>query len=486
VSIILFNSFAFLYFGIVILLALLIIKTKRYQYILLLISSYYFYYFSSSYFVVLLLFSSLLDFFCGKAIYMTEGITKRKFYLLLSIIGNLGILTVFKYTDFAIGTVNTIGTWFGYNPNIPLVNLILPIGISFFTFQTMSYTFDIYRKKLEPVDSFLKFSLFVSFFPQLVAGPIVRAAHLLPQLKNKIIITQENFKHGLTQIMWGLVKKVVIADNIAHFVNIFFANPTLYPGSIPIILGAVAFTIQIYCDFSGYSDIAIGAGRIMGFRFLDNFDKPFFSKSIAEFWKRWHISLSTWFRDYLFTPLMGKRFTMMKLYVSVFIVYVVSGLWHGAGWNFVAWGVLHGSFLIISMVTDKWRGKFNEIIKLTMIPRFHKLIKIFVTLYLVVFSLLLFRLYDASYILYAAKKFIFLDLSNFVYQVKSLLPAFEISFLFMGIFIIVHAYTYFKRRTLENIAKKGLFEWTIYLTCMILILYFFSPTESIQFIYFQF
>ncbi len=485
-STILFNSLPFFYFGLVILLALLIIRSRKYQYLLLLAASYYFYYFSSGYLFVLLLFSSLLDYFCGNAIHTATERGKRRFYLILSLVGNLGVLGFFKYADFTIGTINTIGSWFGYDPNIAFLNIILPVGISFFTFQTMSYTIDIYRKNMEPTDSFLNFALYVSFFPQLVAGPIVRAADFLPQLKEKISVTPANFKHGLTLIMWGLVKKVVIADNIAQFVNIFFADPTVYPGSIPVIIGAVAFAIQVYCDFSGYSDIAIGIARIMGFHFLLNFDKPFFARSIAEFWKRWHISLSTWFRDYLFTPLMGKRITMPRLYMSVFLVYVISGLWHGAGWNFVAWGALHGVFLVISMTTEKWRIKFGNMVGLPKIPRIHNAFRIFVTLYLVVFSLLVFRLYNVEFIMYAVERYIFVDFSNLMAQLVPLLPQFQVSFFFVLVFIIIHTITYFKRNTIERIAGKGNFEWTMYLIGMCLAMFLFSPTESIQFFYFQF
>ncbi|MDP3734738.1 MAG: MBOAT family O-acyltransferase [Nanoarchaeota archaeon] len=410
----------------------------------------------------------------------------RKWYIVISLISNLGVLAFFKYTDFAINTFNVIASWFGYQPQIPFLNVILPIGISFFTFQSMSYTLDVYYKKLEPTDSLFRFLLYVSFFPQLVAGPIIRAADFLPQMNKKIVFLEDNFKSGLTLVMWGLVKKVVIADNIAVFVNAFFTDPTQFAGSLAVILGAIAFTIQIYCDFSAYSDIAIGVARMIGFTFMLNFDKPFFSKSIAEFWKRWHISLSTWFRDYLFTPLMGRKFTMTRVYCSVFIVFLVSGLWHGAGWNFVSWGFLHGFFLIVSMSTEKWRYKFNTFIGLTKLPKFHGLLKTMITLYLVVFSLLLFRLYNADFIIYAARKFIFIDFSQFLVQAQALWSQFQVPLLFIIVFIIVHIYTYFKKGFLDQIVQKGSFEWTMYLISMILIMYLFSPTESIQFIYFQF
>ncbi len=485
-SIILFNSLAFLYFGLVILLFLLIVQHKKWQYLFLLAASYFFYAYSSGYLFLLLLFSSVLDFYCGRSISNSTKKRTRNLFLTLSLVGNIGVLAFFKYTDFAITTVNSVAGFFGYSTSIPLLHLVLPIGISFFTFQTMSYTLDIYMNKLKPTSSFLNFALYVSFFPQLVAGPIVRAADFLPQLSKKIVVTKENFMQGLTLVMWGLVKKIVIADNIALFVNSFYADPTAIPGSLPIILAAIAFTIQVYCDFSGYSDIAIGLARIMGFHFNLNFDKPFFSQSIAEFWKRWHISLSTWFRDYLFTPIMGKRFTLKKLYASVFFVYLVSGLWHGAGWNFVAWGALHGTFLVISMVSSQWRNKFNKKIGLLKVPKFHRVLRTAWTLYLVVFSLLLFRLYDARFIWYAAKKFLILDFSEFTSQVIQVASAYETSLLIMGIFVIIHTITYFKKDTISHIAQKGYFEWTMYLIGMILLLYFLAPSESIQFIYFQF
>jgi len=486
VSTMLFNSVPFLYFAVVVLLFLLIVKTRKYQYLFLLFASYFFYYFSSGPLVVLLLFSSLLDFFCGKAIHDSKSDKNRKWYLAVSLIGNLGVLAFFKYTNFAIKTTNMVASWFGNDPHLPLAHIILPIGISFFTFQTMSYTLDIYFRKLKPTDSFLRFALYVSFFPQLVAGPIIRASDLLPQLDKPITITQENFKHGMALVMWGLVKKMVIADNIAAFVNVFFADPTAYPGSIPIIVGAIAFTIQVYCDFSGYSDVAIGLARIMGFHFPLNFDKPFFSKTIAEFWKRWHISLSTWFRDYLFMPLMRKGFTKTRLYISVLIVYFTSGLWHGAGWNFVIWGTLHGVFLLIGMATRDWRQRLAVKTKLSSFPRFHNLIKTLFTLYLFVLSLLIFRLYDPSYILYAVKKFIFVDFSGWSAQLGSLLPQFQVPLFFVIVFMIIHTLTYFKRGFVSSVAQKGYFEWTIYLTGMCLLLYFFSPTQTVQFFYFQF
>jgi len=484
----LFNSFPFLLFGIVILLGIVIIKSRDYQYLFLLLASYFFYYYSSGSLFVLVIYVTLLNYYCAKGIFYASSTKIRKMYFIGSILGSLFILAFFKYTNFALKTVSVIGQWFGYPANFSLLSIILPIGISFYTFQAVSYVTDVYKKKLEPEKSLLRFALYMTYFPHLLAGPIVRAADFLPQLKERIVITSENFRRGLTLVMWGLVKKVVIADNVAQFVMIFFQDPTKFPGSLPVLLGALAFAVQVYCDFSGYTDIAIGLARIMGINFPINFDKPFFSKSIAEFWKRWHISLSTWFRDYLFQPIVrgGKKFTLWRIYLAVMVVYLVSGLWHGAGWNFVIWGGLHGSFLVFGMMTEKFRHKFNQFVGLVKVPRFHSFLKVMITLYLIVFPLLLFRLYNAKNILYTAHKFLFLDFSHFSAQWSSLFPVFQVSFFFMLVFIVVHTITYFKRGFLEKLQEKGMFEWTMYLMGMMLLLYFLAPTQSVPFVYFQF
>lgn len=484
---ILFNSFSFLFFGIVVLLGLVIIKSKDYQYLFLLLASYLFYYLSSGSFFVLVIYITLLNYYCAKGIKSSTKNGWRKTYFILSIAGSISMLAFFKYTNFALKTVNTLGTWLGYQANLSLLQLILPIGISFYTFQAVSYVTDVYRKKIEPEPSLLRFALYMTFFPHLLAGPIVRAADFLPQLRPEgIKITAENFKQGVTRIIWGLVKKMVVADTIAQFVTVFFQDPTRFPGSLPVVLGAVAFAIQVYCDFSGYTDIAIGLARTMGIIFPINFDKPFFSKSIAEFWKRWHISLSNWFRDYLFMPLMKRRLNLAWICFSVFAVYALSGLWHGAGWNFVIWGGLHGFFLIFSMLTESWRAKINSLLGLTKIPKIHNALRVFITLYLVVFSLLLFRLYNAKNIFYTAQQFLWLDLSHLNAQWQSVFPAFQIPLLMMLIFIIMHFITYFKSGLLDRLQEKGFFEWTMYLIGMMLILYFFTPSQSVPFVYFQF
>ena len=312
----LFNTVQFLIFFVGVVLFLIIIRHKKTQHLILLSSSYFFFYFSSNYLIILLVISTLIDYYAGKEIWKTSSIRRKKIILSISLAGNLGLLGFYKYADFGISQINSLTTSLGFDA-IPFLNLALPIGISFYTFQSISYTVDVYRGKLEPSYSLREFALFVSFFPQLVAGPIVRAKDFLPQLHEKlenfattslrqIIITNHNLKLGLTIMAFGFLKKMFFADNIAPMVNSIFDNP-IGLDSFSIILGAIGFGIQIYGDFSGYSDIAIGAALILGFKLPLNFNKPYFAISPADFWRRWHISLSTWLRDYLYVPLGGNK-----------------------------------------------------------------------------------------------------------------------------------------------------------------------------------
>ena len=331
-----FNSIHYVVFLFCVCILLWSFKKREYQHSLLLIASYYFYFSSSGFLLFLIIYSSLLDFYCGKEIYEASGQERKKFFLILSLVGNLGMLCLFKYADFLIYHFNYLSEFFGFSP-LPFFYLALPVGISFYTFQTLSYTIDIYRGELKPTNSFGQFALYVAFFPQLVAGPIVRAADFLPQLNKKISVTYKNFKFGLTLIGFGMTKKVVFADNIATFVNSIFSDPTKY-GSLIIILATIGFGVQIYCDFSAYTDIAVGSAKILGFHFKKNFNKPYFARNPSDFWKRWHISLSSWLKDYLYIPLGGNRKGKARMYVNLMITMVLGGLWHGASLNFVIWG----------------------------------------------------------------------------------------------------------------------------------------------------
>lgn len=337
----LFNSIEFIIFFVVVLIIIIIIKNKTFQHLFLLGGSYFFFYFSSNYLLSLLIFSTILDYYIAKEIWKTENQKRKKILLISSLAGNLGLLGFFKYADFAILQFNFLGNSLNLASEIPFLNLVLPIGISFYTFQTISYTVDVYRGKLEPSQSFREFALFVSFFPQLVAGPIIRAKDFLPQLREKldnfqtghklqqIRIHSPNLKIGITIMAFGFLKKMFFADNIAPLVDSIFLNP-IGAGSFEIWLGTIAFGIQIYGDFSGYSDIAIGAALILGFKIPMNFNKPYFATSPSDFWKRWHISLSSWLRDYLYIPLGGNKKSGSRTYANLFIVMFLGGLWHGA------------------------------------------------------------------------------------------------------------------------------------------------------------
>ena len=362
----LFNTIDFVIFFIVVLTTFVAIKRRTFHHVFLLAASYFFFYYSSNYLITLLIFTTVWDFYFGQLIYKTDSIPRRKALLIASLAGNLGLLGFFKYADFAITQFNFMGKYFDIGSNIPMLNLALPIAISFYTFHSITYTVGIYRKQLEPAKTFTEYAIFVAFFPQLVAGPILRAKEFLPQLREKIegstvggifrqiVIEKSNLKYGITIMIFGFLKKMFFADNIAPLVNDVFSSPVGHD-SLTIMLTTLAFGIQIYCDFSGYSDIALGAAWIMGFKIPINFNKPYFATSPSDFWRRWHISLSTWLRDYLYVPLGGNRKSRVRTYLNLFIVMFLGGLWHGASWNFVIWGILHGTYLAVhKIISDRF------------------------------------------------------------------------------------------------------------------------------------
>jgi alginate O-acetyltransferase complex protein AlgI len=358
----LFNSFEFLLFLIIIFVFYwFIFKNKiKKQNALILIASYVFYGWWDWRFLSLIILSTIIDYSIGLQLKNTKKQTKRKYLLWASCIFNLGLLAFFKYFNFFID--NWINAWefFGIKMHRSTLSIILPVGISFYTFQTLSYTIDVYRKKLQPTNDFIAFASFVSFFPQLVAGPIERASNLLPQFYKKRVFNYEIAKNGIALIVWGLFKKMVIADSCAVYVNAIFEDYES-KDSLTLILGAVYFAFQIYGDFSGYSDVAIGVSRLFGFNLMRNFNYPYFSRDIAEFWRRWHISLSTWFRDYLYIPIGGSRGSKLKQLRNVMIIFTVSGFWHGPNWTFVFWGVLNALYFIPLLLQNKNRKNLDEI-----------------------------------------------------------------------------------------------------------------------------
>ena len=405
----------------------------------------------------------------------------------------MSLLGYFKYADFAITEFNELFRTIGVG-EIPLLEIALPVGISFYTFQSLSYTIDIYRGKLEPSKSLGEFALFVAFFPQLVAGPILRASNFLPQLREKlseinsntnlkqILIHNANLKLGITIMIFGFFKKMFFADNLAPFVDELFFNP-IGLESFAIILGTIGFGIQLYCDFSGYSDIAIGAALILGFKIPANFNFPFFATSPTEFWRRWHISLSTWVKDYLFFPMVfNNKKSKVRIFVSLFTTLFLIGIWHGAGWNFVIYGIIHGFYVSIDSAV---RSKFPSIASNVFFKsKIGKIISILATQYLIFLSFLSFRIHDLESLKYSIQKFVIFDfqtdgISSFVLEHKFPLCL-------MILFVILHFVSYNNSNLRQRIAALKLSHWIIFLTIIIIAIIFFYDANPRDFIYFKF
>ena len=489
----LFNSYEFVIFFVLVLTIITVIKYRNFQHLFLIGASYFFFYFSSNYLLTLLIASTILDFYVAKAIWNTKDIARKKILLSISLAGNLGLLGFFKYADFAIDQFNILGNYFDLSTSIPFLNLLLPIGISFYTFQTISYTVDVYRGQLEPSKSFKEFALFVAFFPQLVAGPILRAKHFIPQLREKlednnslsklkqIRIHHANLKLGVTLMAFGFLKKMFFADNIAPLVNEIFANP-IGLNSFEIWMGTIAFGIQIYGDFSGYSDIAIGAALILGFKIPWNFNKPYFATSPSDFWKRWHISLSSWLRDYLYIPLGGNRKSSGRTYTNLITVMFLGGLWLGASWNFVIWGLLHGGYLAIhKVITDKFPGiKIHPFFK----TKTGKIVSILTTQYFVFLAWIPFRASDTDHMLYAIEKYIFIDFQS--EGIATFLMGHKWPIVLMILFFILHFITYLRPNTVSRISKIQTRFWALCLAMIAFGILFVHSGEPQDFIYFRF
>ncbi|MEO7982898.1 MAG: MBOAT family protein [Bacteroidota bacterium] len=388
----LFNSIDFAIFLPVVFIVYWFVANRnlRFQNTLLLAASYFFYACWDYRFLGLLLFSTALDYLTGITLQGAKRSRKRKTWLWISIIINVGLLGVFKYFNFFATSFADGLSSLGIRTNIRTLELILPLGISFYTFHGLSYVLDVYKGKTKAERNFIDYAVFVSFFPLLVAGPIERATHLLPQIKKKREFGYTRTVDGLRQILWGLFKKVVIADNCADYANLIFNNPGGYHGST-LVIGAVFFAFQIYCDFSGYSDIAIGTAKLFGIDLLRNFAFPYFSRNIAEFWRRWHISLSSWFRDYLYIPLGGSRGGIWMKLRNIFIIFLVSGFWHGANWTFIVWGLLNVIYMMPSIIWKTNRNHLEIVAKGKWLPTVKEFFSMVVTFTLVLFAWIFFR-----------------------------------------------------------------------------------------------
>lgn len=452
------------------------------QNFLIVVASYIFYGWWDWRFLSLIFFSSLLDYFVGLGLSTQENQSKRKNLLRISILVNLGLLGFFKYYNFFIDNFANSFSFFGIAINTNTLNIILPVGISFYTFQTLSYSIDVYRRKLEPTKDLIAFLAFVSFFPQLVAGPIERATNLLPQFYKKRHFDYAKAVDGLRQVLWGLFKKVVIADNCAEQANLIFNNSADHSGST-LVLGALFFSFQIYGDFSGYSDIAIGTSRLFGFDLMKNFAFPYFSRDVAEFWRRWHISLSTWFRDYLYFPLGGSQGGTWLKVRNTFIIFLVSGFWHGANWTFVAWGFLNAIYFLPLLLTNSNRNNLDIVAKGRLLPNLKEFIAMTFTFGLTVFAWIFFRAESMTH----AINYIDGILSRSLLSIPNLnLVGTKITIILTIIFVLTE---WQGRENEYAIQKLGLgwkrpLRYALYYA-IIFALFWFGGKEQ-QFIYFQF
>lgn len=495
----LFNSLQFLiYFPTVVLLYFLL--PFKLRWVWLLGASYFFYMNWNPKYAILMATSTLITYISGVLIEKSDQLKdeekkkkQKKLWVTLSFSINLLILFFFKYFNFINENMMHIFSKLNIGINIPNFDILLPVGISFYTFQALSYTMDVYRGEIKAQKNLGKYALFVSFFPQLVAGPIERSTNLLTQLEGNYKFNYERVKNGLLLMLWGFFKKVVIADRLAISVNKIYNDPTNYEG-LTLIIATILFAFQIYCDFSSYSDIAIGAANVMGYNLMKNFERPYFSKSIAEFWRRWHISLGTWFRDYLYFPIGGSKVSKSKKYRNIMTVFLVSGLWHGASWNFIIWGALHGTYQLVGMELKPLRDKFVKVCKIDRNSFFVKIYKISITFILVDFAWIFFRANSFSDALYIITN-LFSGISLTFYSFNKVFENFAITkkeFLFIPTIIIILESVHILQRKLKIIdwinKQKFYIRWGIYYFLIFTIIIFgsYGNIETSEFIYFQF
>lgn len=473
----LFNSIEFvLYFAVVVILYWGIFNhlSVRLRNLFILATSYFFYACWDYRFLSLIVLSSLVDFLCGKYIHKTKTLRLKRLFLFISLSVNLGILFFFKYYGFFAHELANLLDKLGYSLHQTDLNIILPVGISFYTFQTLSYTIDIYRKKLKPTEDALTFFSFVSFFPQLVAGPIERAKHLLPQFNTLKKFDYSNAANGFRQLLWGFFAKIAVADSVSPIVDTIFAqHESLNAGTL--LFGAILFSIQIFGDFSGYSNIAIGTASILGFDLMQNFKIPYFSRNIKEFWSRWHISLSTWFRDYVYIPMGGNRCSKSKHILNIMITFTVSGLWHGANWTFLIWGVIHGLFYLLSLPFSN-KEKSTQL-QLKQWPA------MLTTFLIVTFAFVIFRSTDIGQAWNFLTRIVLMKKGLNIFQLVSLskiIPA----ILFSITLFVCEWHFRNKRHGLDIVLHKLIVRRAIYYLIVFSILFSFQSNRI--FIYFQF
>ena len=477
----LFNSISYLIFLPIVFAIYWMLNSRnlKWQNLFLLAASYFFYACWDWRFLFLLMFSTGLDYFTGIKMFEAKSVKLKKFWFFASIFINVGFLGVFKYYNFFIESFEELLTNFGVTSHFWTLKIILPVGISFYTFHGLSYVIDIYYNRIKPEKNIVDYSLFVSYFPLLVAGPIERATHLLPQIKKKRVFNYENAMEGFYQILWGLFKKLVIADSCAVYANEIFDNHQSM-NSISLLLGAVYFSFQIYGDFSGYSDIALGTSKLFGIDLLRNFNYPYFSRDIAEFWRRWHISLSTWFRDYLYIPLGGSKGGMTTKIRNTFIIFLVSGFWHGANWTFIIWGLLNAMFFLPLLITNNNRNNISIVAEGKMFPTIKEFFSILLTFTITTFAWIFFRSNTVSQAIEFIKNIFKFDFKGgFQYLTFDRYTIELVFLLFLFLFI-----EWISRERVHPVFGKFKSLKVIAIITMILIFGVFS--EAKEFIYFQF
>jgi alginate O-acetyltransferase complex protein AlgI len=521
---VLFNSIEYLVFFISVALVIHSLRTRRWQHAFLVAASFFFYWVSGGVLILLMVFVSLVTFLGGAAIAGAGEPGRKKQYLYATTAITLAVLGFFKYYDFAAESTNSLFALAGIQAPLPFLQTTLPIGISFYTFHALSYIFDIYLGRLKPTRSLLEYSLYISFFPQLVSGPIVRARQFLPQLVEKVHITPGNVKAGLTLMSVGILKKVIIADNLAYYVNLVFSNPAApirSSNSFFIISGTILFGLQIYFDFSGYIDIAIGSAKILGFTLPENFNRPYFSSSPTEFWRRWNITLSSFIRDYVYIPLGGNRKGKLRTYANAFFSMLLCGIWHGASWNFFIWGAFHGLLLSAHKALVDWKPAlwFRDALRRLPVGRARAdsdvgfgirvegdairitpvtILKILVTQYFIFLGWLSFRVHDLSDLLFCLNRFIFIDPQSIAAGFIKYRDILQTNALLLGagaIVLLLLLSRLIRKGGLtalvnfdyvEAIRNLELPSFGLFLMVVVLLLLTLSPNASPEFIYFQF
>jgi len=431
-------------------------------------------------YILILGFTIVIDYFAGIWLEKAKD-KKRKYFLIVSLIANIGVLAIFKYYNFINENLSAFLSSFGYTNFIPNLRIILPIGLSFHTFQAMSYTIEVYRGNQKAEHNFGIYALYVMFYPQLVAGPIERPQNLIHQFYEKHYFNYERVVGGLKLMLWGFFMKIVIADRLAIYVDAVYNNSEQHSG-ITLLFATIFYAFQIYCDFAGYSNIAIGAAKVMGFNLMTNFNRPYFSTSVSEFWKRWHISLSSWFKDYLYFSLGGNRVSIPRWYFNLLIVFVISGLWHGANWTFIIWGALNGVYLVFAIVTEKWSKRISKILFLDRMPFFNRVLQVLTTFILICFSWIFFRANNTNEAFSIVHKIFTLSGPFFVGEWQQLIYGlFAISFLFF----IEFRREFISPGVLPFKTNHWFKEQIVYAMLLILIM-IIGVFDGSQFIYFQF